>query len=603
MGSDFISGTARGGNIANFQKGVTLRLKMMAIGGALLAAMGVIMFIFNWANTDSEKALAQVEKRQSDLGLVRDMRYKALELNLTAMDIIVDQEEGKVSKEREETIRKNVAFIRDNLKAVEDLADNDLERVEAKKLRGAIDGLADSIQVTLVKLVESHAAKLEFDKIDDKLDVELKVFNDGLTAIVESVSNDVKEAVDGNKKALALSSRLGFAVFAAAALFLVVAFFLFARSLLANIQNVTAMIRDIAEGEGDLTRRLVTGGKDEIGEMAHWFNRFVENLQAMIVKMADNSRNLASASEEMSSVSSQLAGGAEEMSTQANSVAGATEQMSANIGAMAAAVEQMSVNVGGVSTGAEQMSSNMNMVSSAIEEMSSSIREISRSAKEAATVAVKAHGMSQTASNTMNALGAAANEIGKVTEVIKRIAEQTNLLALNATIEAASAGAAGKGFAVVANEIKELANQSATAAQDIAGRISGVQENTGQAVKVIAEVAVVIGDINKSVESINYSVEQQTKAAANISSNVGQAAKGANSIASSIAEVAKGANSVSQNVGEAAKGANNVSSNILGVSKAVNDQSAGAQQVSASSRQLAQIAGELDGLIRRFKVA
>ena len=218
-------------------------------------------------------------------------------------------------------------------------------------------------------------------------------------------------------------------------------------------------------------------------------------------------------------------------------------------------------------------------------------------------MAAMAAKMSQDASGTMGALDAASVEILKVTEVIKRIAEQTNLLALNATIEAASAGDVGKGFAVVANEIKELANQSASAAEDIASRIEGTQENTRKAVQVIAEVAKVIGDINVSVESINSSVEQQTRAAANISSNVGDAAGGANNIASSIAEVAKGANSVSQNAGEAAKGANNVSSNIQGVNKAVNDQSAGAQQVNTSSKQLATIAGELDGLIRRFKVA
>ncbi|MDH4183678.1 MAG: methyl-accepting chemotaxis protein [Nitrospinota bacterium] len=203
----------------------------------------------------------------------------------------------------------------------------------------------------------------------------------------------------------------------------------------------------------------------------------------------------------------------------------------------------------------------------------------------------------------MNTLGVAAKAIGEVTEVIKRIAEQTNLLALNATIEAASAGEAGKGFAVVANEIKELANQSASAAEDIASRIGGVQDNTSQAVKVIADVAAIIGTINQAVEVISHSVEQQTKAASEIANNVAQAATGANSIASSISEVAKGANDVSRNTGEAARGANDVASNIQGVSKSATDTSASAQQVSASSHDLAKIAGELESMVARFKVA
>ncbi|MDH5678364.1 MAG: methyl-accepting chemotaxis protein, partial [Nitrospinota bacterium] len=477
------------------------------------------------------------------------------------------------------------------------------EKAEARKLGENITGLETTMKGTLVRLIESRAEEVEFEKIDDLIDADMSSFSRSLTILVDSVSEEVKEAIAENHNSNTASTRLGFTVFAIAVLFLLGTFTLFARSLLNNINGVTAMIRDIAEGEGDLTRRLDTGSKDEIGEMAHWFNRFVENLQGLMLKIGENSRSLASASEEMSSVSSQLAGGSEEMSSQTTTVAGATEQMSANINAMAAAVEEMSMNVGSISTGAEQMSQNMNMVSSAVEEMSTSIKEISKSAREASAVAEKAAKMSKDASGTMGALDAASVEIGKVTEVIKRIAEQTNLLALNATIEAASAGDVGKGFAVVANEIKELANQSASAAEDIASRIEGTQENTRKAVQVIAEVAKVIGDINVSVESINSSVEQQTRAAAKISSNVGDAAGGANNIASSIAEVAKGANSVSQNAGEAAKGANNVSSNIQGVNKAVNDQSAGAQQVNTSSKQLATIAGELDGLIRRFKVA
>ena len=374
-------------------------------------------------------------------------------------------------------------------------------------------------------------------------------------------------------------------------------------SVTGPLRFVVQRLQDISEGEGDLTRRMETRSEDELGELAFWFNSFVEKIQTLVIEITNNSKMLASSSEEMTAVSSHLASGSEEMNAQATTVAGATEQMSANINAMASAVEQMSMNVSTVSTGAEQMSQNMLAVSGAVEEMTTSMGEIAHNAKEASNVAKKAIEMSSAATKSMAALGTAAEEIGKVTEVIKRIAEQTNLLALNATIEAASAGDAGKGFAVVANEIKELANQSASAAQDIASRIEGVQANTEQSVTVIADVSRIIDSMTKSIQVISESVSQQSNVAQEIAGNVGQAAAGANNIASSISEVAKGANDVSRNTGEAARGATHVSSNIQGVSKAANEASTSAQQVNSSSSEIAKVAGELNKMVARFKVA
>ncbi|MDH5639265.1 MAG: methyl-accepting chemotaxis protein, partial [Nitrospinota bacterium] len=139
--------------------------------------------------------------------------------------------------------------------------------------------VANAIQVTLVQLVEKLAKDGEFDQLDDILDGDMGALNDKMSNIVSSVAGEVTEALEENEATLDAASRMDFVVFTIAVLFLLVAFVWFARGLLNNINGVTAMIRDIAEGEGDLTRRLDTGSKDEICEMAFWFNRFVENLQ------------------------------------------------------------------------------------------------------------------------------------------------------------------------------------------------------------------------------------------------------------------------------------------------------------------------------------
>ncbi len=375
-----------------------------------------------------------------------------------------------------------------------------------------------------------------------------------------------------------------------------------ARSITNPIRQVTDLLRDIAEGEGDLTRRLDDGGKDEMAQLSRWFNRFVENIRAIMGRISETTQVLAGSSEELSAVSGELLGGSGDLTNRATSVASTTEEMSTNINTMASAVEEMSVNAGSVAAAAEQMSQNMNAVSSAVEEMSVSINDIAKNAQEARGVSEQSNSMSVNATDTMGKLGDAAKEIGKVTHVIKRIAEQTNLLALNATIEAASAGEAGKGFAVVANEIKELANQSAQAAEDIASRIEGMQDNASDAVKVIDDVSGIIARIGDAVMVITQSVEQQTSASNEISANVVQASNGARNIASSIAEVAKGAGDVSKNSGEAAQRARDVASSIAGVSKTASDFNGGAQQINSSSEELARMAGDLKSIVGKFKI-
>ncbi len=300
------------------------------------------------------------------------------------------------------------------------------------------------------------------------------------------------------------------------------------------------MVIDLAEGEGDLSKRLDLKRGDEMGDLARWFNMFIEKIQTMIKEVAQNSETLTASSYSYLELSDQMSLGASRMSEISNSVSSATEEVSMNINTMASAAEEMSVNIQSISSTADRMSQNMNAMALAIEDMAMAISDIAQNAQDGATVSSEAMTMAKTATKVMNTLGDAATEIGEVTKVITRIAEQTNLLALNATIEAASAGDAGKGFAVVANEIKELASQSARAAENIAKRIGGVQKNTEGAVRVIDDILGIIKKINASVIVITNAVEQQTHTTNNITSNVRQANIGAGNIASAIAEVSKG---------------------------------------------------------------
>jgi len=423
------------------------------------------------------------------------------------------------------------------------------------------------------------------------------------------------------------------------------------------IVKVTNTLKNISEGEGDLTKRLEIRAGGEIGALVSYFNKLMDTIQYPIRETKTTVNSMAAAADKLSSVSDRLsdisketvnhvsnaattaekmaeniramASGAEQASVNASEVASTTEQMAVNINAMANGAKQASLNANEVAGAAEQMSTNMNTIASAIEEMSASINQIASSASEARNIAEEATVKSTGATNAMNKLGIAAKEIGQVTNVIKKIANKTNLLALNATIQAAGAGEAGKGFAVVASEIKELANQSAQSADDIANRIEGVQNETNAAVQVIHEVGNTIVKINQSVESIAGHVEQQTKASNEISNNVAQANIGAKRVASAIGEVARGTNEIASNVtqastgakrvasaiseiakgsrdiavnaSEAVKGTDNIKENMAVASKVAEESNQGASQVNSSANDLAETANSLRGVVEKFK--
>jgi len=375
---------------------------------------------------------------------------------------------------------------------------------------------------------------------------------------------------------------------------------IYAKNLTKTVKQAVVLFGKI--GKGDMTLRLGSDATDEMGELAQHFNKLMDGIQTLMKEIILGNEKLARAAEELSDVSKQLTGGAEETLTQSNTVASTTEQMAVNINAMASGAEQASVNANEVAGAAEQMSVNMSTIADAIDAMSASINQIARNTSKVREIAAEATGKSENATGVMNKLGIAAREIGHVTDVIKKIADKTNLLALNATIEAASAGEAGKGFAVVAGEIKELANQSAASADDIARRIDDIQSGANDAVDAINDVSEIIGKINHSVESIASYIDQQTSASNEIANNVAQANTGAKRVASAIGEVANGANDVSRNAGEAAKGASHVSSSISGMSQVARESADGATQVNQSAADLENIASDITKLLNPYKV-
>jgi methyl-accepting chemotaxis protein len=393
------------------------------------------------------------------------------------------------------------------------------------------------------------------------------IYIDNIDTYVSTLSTEMNGQVRSSLTTMALSAGTVFVVITS--IILLIAF-----GIVRGLNHVVVNLRDIAQGEGDLTRRLAIEANDEIGELGKGFNQFIEKLQGIIRGVVTNSKEVEGASTHLATVANEMSANAGESSTRSNAVAAAAEEMNANLNNVAAAMEESSTNSA--------------MVASAAEEMHATINEIAGNAEQARVISEQAVQKAEAASARMTELGQAAQAINKVTEAITEISEQTNLLALNATIEAARAGEAGKGFAVVANEIKELAKQTAAATLDIKQQIEGVQGTTGQTVKEIKEITGVINNVNAIVATIASAVTQQSAATEEIAKNIEQASQGLQE--------------VNENVSQSSVVANSITKDIAQVHHAVSEISKSSADTKNSADSMLQLARELNRLVGVFKV-
>ncbi|MGZ2851913.1 methyl-accepting chemotaxis protein [Pseudomonas aeruginosa] len=332
-----------------------------------------------------------------------------------------------------------------------------------------------------------------------------------------------------------------------------------ARGVTRPILGVAHMLRDIASGEGDLTQRLPHTGRDELGELAGWFNRFLDKLQPIIRDVKVSVRDARSTADQSAAISSQTSAGMQQQFREIDQVATASHEMTAT----AQDVARSAAQAADAARGADQATRD-------------GLALIDRTTQSIDSLAANL----TSAMGQVEQLASSSEEIGSVLEVIRAIAEQTNLLALNAAIEAARAGDAGRGFAVVADEVRNLARRTQDSVEQIRGVIEGLQQGTRD----------VVDAMHGSHSQAQGSVEQVDEAVAALQ-RIGEAVTVINDMNLQIASAAEEQSSVAEEINR----------NVAAIRDVTESLSSQAEESAQVSQSLNRLANHQQGLMEQFK--
>lgn len=491
-----------------------------------------------------------------------EKNFLHIRLNLVYMLSLSDSAKFQL---KVEDMKKRIDKIREDIAALEKF---DLNANERDHLNAFKEGF-DRYTVEGYKLVEMARVEINSGKRNDGETVKYAtnsvapLYEKPAQAAVELVADNVnegeamyKEDMGAYHKAFAfmvvliiLSAVLSFAVG-----------IIVSNSVTKPIARVVDMLRDIAQGEGDLTKRIEITGKDEIGELASWFNLFIDKLHSIISQVTNNTIQVASAAGQLSSTSEQMAAGFEEVAAQAGTVATAGEEMAAT---------------------STEIAQNCNMAAQGSQQANKAALNGAKVVAGTVQVMNRIAGRVRETAKTIEGLGDRSDQIGEIIGTIEDIADQTNLLALNAAIEAARAGEQGRGFAVVADEVRALAERTTKATREIGEMINAIQNETKGAVGIMEEGV-------KEVENGTLEAAKSGQALQDILDQI-------NSVAMQVNQIATAAEEQTATTAE-------ISNNIQQITGVVHETAKGAQESAAAASQLSNLSEKLQILVGHFKL-
>lgn len=380
----------------------------------------------------------------------------------------------------------------------------------------------------------------------------LSAFNDNQLSLFESAIQRANDAAQN-------LSYLGYLMGIATTIILLGVAIPIVNNFRRSIDDVVKSLRDIAQEDGDLTKRIKTANQDEIGDLVHWFNQFVEKLQTVVRDIGNSSKPLAAIAENLNQVSISARNNISAQQLSASDAKSAVDNMSNSVNAVAQSASEAAVAAGEASSAADEGQRVVNQTVASIQSLASRVDETALVIKK---------------------LEQDSNQVGVVLDVIKGIAEQTNLLALNAAIEAARAGEQGRGFAVVADEVRTLASRTQQSTEEIQATIEQLQNAARSAVTVMA----------KGTEQASISVDEANKAGSSLGA-----------ITKTISRITAMNDQIARSTGEQKSVAVSISQNVDDINKRTEDTASSSEKLTSVSHELEQLSEDFSRIMKQFK--
>ena len=532
---------------------ISLKMKLGLGFGVLVVILAVAVTIAYRGVVGLDEAAETVARKTDEKELSLYLVGSAYKEQSAVHDFVMSSQEQTLKRDEEgqrefkATVSKLVPLVHSE---------------EGKRLSAEVQGTHDAFQVLAERGIQLHRSGKTKEALELAFTQEAAAFNafdKAAGVFVNHLDQDQKEVTKQQDATVARSKTvlIGLGI-VGIAIGLIVAS-LIARSIITVVAKMVAMIQEVAANNLTIEDMEITS-QDELGQAGSALNSMKNNLSTIMQSIASTAEHVASASEEISASATQSANGSEAQKDQVHQVATAMQEM-------AATVHEVSESCNKAAESAHETAQTACRGGTIVEDTLAHMRSIAGSVRETA--------------QKVQELGSRSDQIGKIVGVIDDIADQTNLLALNAAIEAARAGEQGRGFAVVADEVRKLAERTTKATKEIAEMIQSVQADTRGAVE----------KMQSGTQQVEKGVEVTAKAGESLKQIIGQAEH----VGEMVTHIATAANEQSSTT-------ETVNANMEQINKLVAESAEGAQQSAQACEQLSSLALELQNLVSRFKL-